>query len=1113
VSFEQLARDVLEETGGAAVPEITPLGRQMILGHLLRRHESDMRFFASTARQIGLAAELEATFSEMERCGCDGEHLKELLESLQQAEPADVERRSLLAKIHDLHLLYTAYTAYLGSDRLDPHRRVMQVLESMQRCRLFQDAVVYVDGFAKITQHERRMLTGMAGICRRIEIVLLAEPVEPMPGRPPAAPNELDLFHRTQRTYRELWECFTEAGIGIESPRLLEQVHRFRNPVLARIESELFPSSSHAGRLTSAAQPEQNAPCESGIVTLTETPDRRTEVDAAARWIQGMMRQGLRLRDIGVLVRDLAPYHELIDASFREHGIPYFIDRRRGAAHHPLLQTVRSALLIAVQHWPHDAVMSLVKSGLVDLSSNEADKLENYVLLHRIHGSAWEVRDDWAYRSNGVRSAEDSDAAEPEDTERVELERINTLRRRVVQPLRPLLKALGGARELMVRQMVVELFEMLERYGVRRRLAEWIESAAADAEHEQQAEHEQVWRRLVELLDQLVDLLGDEQVTPAQFLEILDTALEQFDLALTPPTLDEVLVGQVDRTRTPQVRAVVLLGINVGEFPRIPREDSIFSDAERRSLLEWDLDLDPDSQRQLLDENLLGYIALTRASEHLCLTRSVSDDAGRPLGPSPLWRRVQALLPDAPVETIDRRPAPTTRHVATPRQLITSAMKWASNRDEVGGMKDEGDRSAWAALYQWLATDGVRQEPVANLLHRAWPALRYENHAMLSPEVASRLFSSPLHASVTRIETFATCPFRHFVQYGLKLSERDDQDITPLDLGNACHQILERMVRGMLEQRREWKDLPPEVSQRIIRECAAEVAKDLRGELMLSTARSRYLLDRVEQTIGQVVEAQRAAAERGRFRPAYAELGFGIEGAMLPPHMIATPAGAEVRLYGKIDRVDVIDEEGACAVIDYKLRGNTLSLERVYHGLALQLLTYLLVLKAQGERLAGRPLNPVAGFYVQMLRRLERVSHPDDQSLDPEAPEFHLQTKPRGIFDGRFLAALDGECASGRRDVVSAMIKKDGTFAKGGDAATAEEFAALLRHVEQKIGQLADQILAGHVGIDPYRMKQLTPCPSCAYRSVCRFDSTMNRYHHLESMKREQVLEKLAEEA
>jgi ATP-dependent helicase/nuclease subunit B len=380
--------------------------------------------------------------------------------------------------------------------------------------------------------------------------------------------------------------------------------------------------------------------------------------------------------------------------------------------------------------------------------------------------------------------------------------------------------------------------------------------------------------------------------------------------------------------------------------------------------------------------------------------------------------------------------------------------------------------------------------------------------------VAARLFGSPLDASVTRIESFAACPFKHFARYGLGLRERPAEDgVSALDLGNVFHAVLERVVGEMVRRRQRWQDVPPGERREMIREVTREVGERLRGEVMLSSARNRYLMARVEQTLEEVAAGQAAAGRRGAFAPAFAELGFGGSGDPLPGFEVATPGGRRVVLQGKIDRVDVLADDAAFAVIDYKLHGSELSLARVYHGLSLQLLTYLLVLREGGERLTGRRMTPAAAFYVRLLRQLEECKHPDDLECEGDPSLIDLRVKPRGIFEASRLGAIDATCVKGQSQVVNAFVKADGTHGnrRSSDAAEAAEFAALLEHARLRIGELADQILDGRIGIAPFMMRGATPCPKCEFKAVCRFDAAINRYQHLEPMGREDVLKRVAE--
>ncbi len=1084
VSFEEFGRDVFADCGGISIPEVTPLGRQMILGHLLRRVQPELRFFTGVARQTGLAAELDQTFEELERAGKDGSDLARLADELEAAREHDPHADPLLAKLHDLSLLYRRYTDYLGQERLDQHRRTRQVLASLGCCSLLKRAAVYVDGFLEFTDYERRFLAGVAKAGAAVEITLLLDPDSATLRDPHSLPLELSLFHRAEEAYRRLHFAFADAGIAVNPPVLLREARRYTSPALAHLERSAFAPQAAASE-------------ESASLTLIQAPDRRAEADAIARTVRAHLARGVRLRDIVVLVRDLAAYHAPLEASFAEHNLPLFLDRRRTAAHHPLLQTLRAMIRVARSDWPHDAIMTLLKGGLVGIDLLTADGVENYVLVHRLfNGAAWRAPVPWAYRRRLTTAEGEEAVATPDEAEKV--------RALLAAALAPLEGVLHPDATLPLRQIAAGMFGAFERLGIRNELSKWTSEARAVGQIEQSQEHEQVWTELISLFEQMVDLLGDEPVTPADFIDILESGLERFDLALTPATVDQVLLGQIDRTRSPNARVVFIAGMNEGEFPAAPRDHSLLTDRERRELGQRKFQLDAGLHRRQLDERLLGYLAMTRASDRLYLSRSASDASGKVTAPSQFWQSVQALFPNLEITSVESCGEMEIESIATPRQLVTSLMRWARSS---GGPMDAA-QTPWPALYHWLAGRPCDDGEFDVARYHAWKALSYRNEAHLSAELraGSHSKNGVLSASPSELETFAACPFRHFLRYELQLGARADHDVGPQDLGRVYHVLLDRLVDGALRAGRSW-DSPgsPPIDAKTIRAASADMARALRDDLNLASARNRYLLGRVESMLERFVAFQQEMLRRGKLRPAFTAVTYG-HGGRMGALELTTPAGARLQLHGKIDRIDIEPDTGQCTVLDYKLGPAALSLGQAFWGISVQLLSALLALRANGRELAGRELDPIGAFYLRLIRRIEDVKHPDE-ALPLDDPARRLATPPRGIFDTRAVPVLDSEFTVGSSQVVKLFVKKDGQLGNRHqtDAAETDEIEALLQHVRERLGQLADEILAGHIDIAPYRLNRLTPCPHCEYRSICRFETPVNHYRMLHTVGRETV--------
>jgi ATP-dependent helicase/nuclease subunit B len=1084
VDFHRLGQAVLTSCGDIGMPEVTPAGRRMVIGLLLRRNRDRLTYYKASAHRSGLTAELDATFGEFERAGLDPEGLALVVDTLDPAD--DPAATALRQKLTDVRLLLGQYVDYVGQDRLDPARRLKLVRDRIGQCPALADATLFVDDFYDFSTWERQLLSAVAARVERTELAMLLDPDDPATSDPHLAPSDLSTFHRPLRAYRGLLNAMK--GLTVEPAVTLRAVHT-RPPGLVNLERGLFDLRSPAPT------------CGASTVDLFDTPDVRAEVDAVARQIRALVVNGaVRYRDVAVLVRSLGDYREVVHASFAEHGIPYFADHRRSATHHPVLQVVRACLIVAAQGWPHDVAMTLAKSGLVGLTDDEADQLENYALQHRVRGRpAWEAEQPWPFAAATARRDDDG----PRESTPPAV--ADGLRRRIADPLAPLLAISRAGGSVPVRAIATALFQVLGAFGVDKTLARWMADADAANDVERRGEHEQVWAELTGLFDQIVDVIGDEPMTVAGFLDVLDGGLEGFDLAIPPAKVDQVLLAAVDRTRTPAVKVTFVLGLAEGRFPRVAQDPLVLTDAERRTLRGRQVELDEETERQLLDERFLAYVAVTRAAQQLVVSRPLADEKGRALNPSLFWMELQRLCPDVPVRHVPRSSALDPRTIGTPRQLVDALMRW------VGDGSPPGD--VLPALYHWLATHEPDGTAVDTMRFRAWKALSYRNEAKLDPTWAAKLFPPPLRATVRQLEDANACPFRHFARYGLELRVRESHELTGIDLHNAYHQVVENLTRELLDRNTDWTHLKPSETRELIRAHAAQVGRQLRGELMLSTARNRYLLDHIERTLERAVTSLAEQGRRGKYRPWRANLRFGGSGAELGVHAVTTPAGRSVELHGRIDRVDLNDRRSAFTVSDYKLAPSTLTLDRVYHGLSLQLLTYLLVVQQAGPTLNdGKKITPAAAFLLGLLSSPRPVLHPSD-GLSPDDPDFPLRTKPRGLIDERAVDSLDGGGETGASKVVAAYRKKEGGFGHrhATDVATADEFAALVALVDRRLGEAADRVLDGDVAVRPYMLGRATPCPRCEYRTVCRFEPGLNAYRVLPPMGRTDVLLKVIE--
>jgi len=1094
LSFQRLAFKVLETAGRTDRRAITETARTMILRHLLAERAGTMRYYRRLDRLGGFLERLGETITEL-----IAEAVPPSALALGRAAVGEVEPVQA-AKLHDLRQLYQAYLDYLGTDRLDPSQNLEVAREHLAHCGWLTGAEIWVDGFASLSRQETLTLVALARLGRSMDITLLADPrLWPAGGHATADPVGFQLFRKTLQTHEDLCRAFEDAGVALEAPLPFRGglPPRFREqPSLARLERSLF---DHHGVEAGSAP---------AAVELIQLPSRRLEVEYAVsricRWVQDP-RTAWRYRDLAIIVRDLEPYHDLLSAALQARGIPFFVDRRRPTVHHPLVELLRSGTALAAERLSLDAVRLVLKTGMLPLGAEAIDELENYLIAHGISGiQAWGEPWTWLNRSSFV-SSDTGPAAAAAAT----LVRVNDARCALLQQVLPWLDFAGAPDGHTGAAWAEGISEWLVRLDAGRTLARWTEEAEGRGDQDSAAEHRQVWRDVVTFLDDLAFAFAEIRLAAEELAEVLTSGLARLTLGLAPPMVDQLLVGSIERSRHPDIKAAVILGFNDGVFPARIVEDAMLNDDDRRLLRRHDIRVGPPARERVLDEALLLYVTLTRASHALVVTCAATGNDGKAMTVSPYVSALQAALPGLTLEVVgDPLRQRRTWDIQCPRDLSSRLVTEFRSRPDPD-RDDPALRSRWNELYD-AARPSLAADPACR---RAFRALHDDTRAGLSAGSIARLTGPTLRTSVSRLETFAACPFQYFARYVLSLQEREEATLQAVDVGQVHHAILEDFTNVVSAAGLKLAQLDEGTLLARLDESCRRVALRLPPGGTLSNARNAYLLRRSRTHLARVLRTQREASARGAARPRANELAFGFDRAGgLPGLRLETPAGRHVELRGFIDRVDLAElgDELLGIVIDYKrTRDKRLSLSEVYHGLSLQLLGYLLALAEHGESLAGRPIRPIAALYVSLASQLHKVDHPNDAG---DREEYLRGTfPPRGIFLADTFEALDATAGAGRSAIYNFFRTKEGGIGNvnASDAADRPSFQALLAHTRSRLGALADRILDGCIDVSPYRLRTFSPCSWCTMGAVCRFEMGISDVRFLESLKRSEVFERL----
>jgi len=1067
LSFRRLAYRVLQKAGGAARKHIGELGKRMVLRRLLEQRKDQLKVFRRSAEQPGFAGTLAGTLGEMKTYCVAPAELERAASRLREKG----SNLSLADKLEDIYLLYNDLEAYLDGRFIDPEDYLNLLAERMETSGDIGTAEVWVDGFTGFTPQEYKVLAALMRTARRVNVTLGAD-FNSLGG----IPDDTDLFYPVRETYEKL--CATAAGEGIivARPLILDGTapRRFNSPDIACLEKHYF---NHRAKPRSGTV--------KGVV-LACAANTLAEAEGVAREITALCRdRGYRYRDIVIILRDLETYAQIIKRVFSDHGIPVFIDQKRSVLYHPLVELVRSALEVVAGNWPNDPVFRFLKTDLVPLAREKVDLLENYVLAHGIRGNRWIDGKPWEY----VRRLSLEEDREVTEFEARELKEINVIRQQAVTALDGFYEAMGRAAN--VREITGVLFNLLEKLKVPTTLEKWSRKAEERGQLENAREHVQVWDGLISLLDQIVEALGDDKLTPGEYNAVLESGFESLRLGLIPPGLDQVVVGSLDRSRLPEARVAFIMGVNDGVLPARIKEQGIISEGERDGLKTAGINLAPGARRRALDEQYLTYIALSRASELLYLSYPAADDEGGALMPSRVIERVKELLPDVGQRVWPMEPNPA---LADDLDFIAGADRALSYlaaqlREAKAGRPVN---PLWWDLYLWFIR-GSQREKCARVLSALFFTNREER---LPPGTGRELYGRTLKTSVSGMEKFIACPFAHFLSRGLKLKEREAFKLDAPDLGRFFHAALKLFGDRVRAEGLEWGALNKEQIGSMAGETVDLLAPRLQNEILLSTARRRYLTGKLKRTVHRAALVLAEHSRRGSFRPVGLELAFG-PGGDLPAVTFTLAGGTEMILTGRIDRVDAaVGDEGIyLRVIDYKSGRMTVKLSDIYHGLKMQLMAYLDValrhaglLLTRCEHNYSKRVLPGAVLYFRIDDPLVKT----DGGIPPEEEREkkilkELRMTGMVLSDPAVARLMDGSI-KGQSDLIPVYIKSSGDFADRSAVLTREQFDLLRVYLRSKFISAGNDIMSGVIDISPYRHGNSGSCLNCPYKPVCQFD-------------------------
>lgn len=1055
LSFLRLAFRVFEELGGRDRLVLEDTGKSMIVKKVVMEKHNELILYGANVRKQGFIDEMKSVLSELFQYSIGMDELMRMYE-ISKSKPM------LKNKLKDIMTIYQGFRDFL-EDKYITAEEVLDVLcEVIDESSMLQDIVICFDGFTGFTPSQYKLLSHLLKRAKKVYVTVTMDDRERNRKQ-----EEHQLFYLSAKTIEKLSKLASEVRVDIEDAIVMEEQggtpfipYRFlSSEALRALERNIF------------RYPYRTYDKEQEDITILAAKDAKSEVIKTVLTIKKLLREdGYRYKDIAVVTGDIASYGDLVKREFEFANIPCFIDGKRDILTNPVVEFIRSAIEVVSQNFSYEAVFRYLKCGLIHWNQEDIDVLENYVIALGIRGkSKWASEWKKTYRTHYE----------------VDLDRINSLRERFYSEIEAFYVAFHG-NNITVKEYVTGLYELLIAFQVEEQLTTMAESFAAIAtgEYLQKAkEYDQVYRIVMEIFDRIVELLGDERLSVKEFKDILETGLKEAKVGLIPPGVDQIVVGDIERTRLKDIKALFFIGVNDGIVPKANPGGGILSDAERQLFSDNDIELSPTKRQNAYTNEFYLYLNLTKPQNKLYLSYAKLSSDGKTLRASYLISKIKKLFPKLQIIEEDE--------TAFEERSVSSALGADLGLAYlIKGLRDY-DAASTVPVFQELLRlymSGEIPFPVDKDL--IFQGLFYSNTEKgLAKKVARKLYGELLLGSVTRMERFASCAFAHFIQYGLLLEERQEYQIMVPDIGNIFHEALDLFSKRLKESEYTWSTLPEDVRVTMGNECVVLATNDFGNGILTNTKRNEYIIKRVERVLQRTLKTLSEQLKVGLFEPAVFEQGFSYADRFL-------------NLRGRIDRIDLYEEENVTyiKVIDYKSGSTSFDLQSLYYGLQMQLSVYLsAALQMMQEKNPDKTIIPAGVFYYNLDDPIVEKSNHVEEDISKKLSMNGLANASENVIpylDQGFYMKEGGLSPSMRSNVIPVETNKSGQLSKRSSVASVEEFEMLLGYVDQLMHHFSCEILDGKTNPEPYMMKKKRACDYCPYSSVCGFDCRIDGYDY-----------------
>ena len=1049
ITLSRMAYRVINEVGNKDKVHFSKCGKAMLIYSILNKYKKDLKFLGKSDENIDLSI---TAITEFKKHGVSIQDLKEEIEK--------IDDNYLKTKLKDMVLIYENFEIQIKDKYIEETDLLTILSENLSKTDLVKESVIYIDEFTGFTKQEYNVIKELIKQAKQVNITMCVDKIE-IESNP-----DTDIFYSNKVTLNKLLNIANENNFVLEEPIHLEKVYRFKTP-----ELELLSNCISNNKSTKYDKNVEN-------IKLFLAKNQYTEIENVAKQIVKLVRdKNLRYRDIGIITKNIDTYSSLVRSIFKQYEIPVFIDEKRDLNQNIIVQYVLSILEILNKNFNSEDIFNYLKLGFSNIDLDEIFKLERYTLKWGIKNNKW--KNDFIYE---------------QDDRQQEIERLNEIRKEIVNPLLKLKEQIK--QEKTAKGITKNIYEFIKNQQIEKKIIEKIKNLKENGYIDLANEYIESYKIILDIFDEIVLVFDENKVTIDQYIKLLKIGLKNNGLGKIPGTQDQVIFGDVDRSRSHKVDIVFIIGVNDGVFPSVNKDEGFFNDKDRELLQSDGIELAKGTIENLYEDNFNIYKAFTTAEKQIYISYSVSDLETKALRPSMYIYKIKKIFTNLKEQSdIIEKKYEIMNKTITYEELLQNIAN-VSNRENI--------QEIWFQIYKYYKNQNEWQEKLQEDLE----GLKYTNLPKnILQENIDKLYGNTLNTSVSRLEKYRSCPFSYYLQYGLRLKETEELKMKSLNTGTFMHETIDTFFEYVKDNNIELPQLDIIDIENIVSKIIEERLNLSKNYIFTATPKYKTLVKRLKKLVSKALKYIIQTLIYSDFNIEGSEVEFNKNGKY-KPIILNLENGKKVEITGKIDRIDIAtNKEGRyLRIIDYKSSSKNIDLNEVYAGIQIQLLTYCDAICKEED------IMPAGIFYFSLLEQIVKL---DKKISDEEIEEIirkNFRMKGLIIADVKIIKMNDNTLSSGSSKMVPAAITSSGTVnEKWTNGVKQDEFKVLQEYIDFLIKQIAKEILSGKIDIKPYNKKGKTPCEYCEYKAICGFDPKQknNTYNYIDKKTKDDIIQKM----